>query len=145
MNLEPITPDEYSAAVVQLFEVASHSGSGARAAAQVLLSTYNGEQWQMDLTDLCCFDNDNYRAALTVMRGRRELMCEPQRVIKDGDKHFEKIWEQWKRYHISNRYKLTCYDCNGSGKVLEDEYNEDSDYITCPRCNGGGLLEPEGK
>jgi hypothetical protein len=47
-----------------------HPGtSGARAAAGVLLSLYNGQRFQLDLTDLRVLDCKHLRAALQVMEG----------------------------------------------------------------------------
>lgn len=138
--MNKITAQEYAEAIVQLIKVAGHSTSSGRAAAQVLLSAYNGSEWQLDITDLCCFDHENYTAALTVIRGRAELMREPHEFVKDGAEHFGRLWTHWKRYHISNRHRETCGRCNGSGEVLYDEYDEDSKTITCIRCNGEGLL-----
>ncbi|MES9901101.1 MAG: hypothetical protein ABW168_00295 [Sedimenticola sp.] len=142
--MNPITQTEYAEAIATLAKWAQGDTSAALPAATVLLSAYNGQYWQLDITDLCHLDPDNYAAALTVIRGRIELRREPQYFLKNGDAVFRALWDQWERYHVNNRWKSTCGQCAGSGKVWQDG----DDYgtlprITCARCGGDGLLEDQ--
>lgn len=99
-----LTKADYAEAVELLLKLAQKDCGGSRVAAQVLLSTYNGDNWHCDLTDLCNLDAENYRAALIVIRGRVELNCEPQRLIPDGEAVFDALEEDWQAYHVKNRY-----------------------------------------
>ncbi|MCI5462893.1 hypothetical protein [Escherichia coli] len=76
-----VTPEEYRLAVNALVDVAITETSGGRAAAQVLLSAWNGYVWQLDIPDLCYLDYDLLEQALIVIQGRVMLMKEPQEVI----------------------------------------------------------------
>jgi hypothetical protein len=100
-----LTLDDYAGAVRMLVKLAQKDCGGSRAAAQVLLSTYNGDNWHCDLTDLCNLDAGNYRAAIIVIRGRVELNCEPQRLIDDGNAVFAELEQEWQAYHVKNRYQ----------------------------------------
>ena len=51
--MEDVTYQQYQDAVIQLCELAQRDTSGSRAAAQVILSAYNGYRWQVDITELC--------------------------------------------------------------------------------------------
>lgn len=99
-----LTQADYAKAVRVLVDLAQKDCGGSRIAAQVLLSTYNGDNWHCDLTDLCNLDAGNYRAALIVIRGRVELNTEPQRMIDDGDAVFDWLEQEWQVYHVRNRY-----------------------------------------
>lgn len=137
--MEPITQDQYAKAIVKLMNVARGDTSGSRAAAQVLLSAYNGSAWQLNVTDLCSLDADNYQAAIEVIRGRKEIGYEPHEFIQDGTGHFEALWNQWKRYHVNFRWMRDCDECYGAGDVYEDE--QEDTRVPCTRCGGAGLLE----
>lgn len=140
LALTPISKEEYQKAVVLLTALAQTDTSGGRAAAQAVLSAYNGSDWQLDVTDLCVLDPENYQAALSVIRGRVELGIEPHRLIPDGDQVFGRIWDRWARYHLENRWKQTCSSCWGRG-VHVDYDDEDNEIRTpCRRCNGTGLI-----
>lgn len=67
--------------------------SGSRAAAQVLLSTYNGNNFHMNLTDLCVLDLKYVEQALIVLRGRVMLCIEPQQMIEDGKSKNFRAWK----------------------------------------------------
>lgn len=97
--------DEYAAAVELLAELAQQDTSGSRAAAQVLLSTYNGEEWQLDITDLGVLGSDGYAAAMSVIRGRTELMIEPHTLIENGESYFHRLGDLWQAFHVKNRGK----------------------------------------
>lgn len=102
--MKPISSVEYGKAVNRLLSLAIHDTSGGRAAAQVLLGTYNGYGFHCDLTDLCLLDESNLAAALTVMQGRAQLRQEPQEVVIDGDKHFQRVLDVWSCLSVSARY-----------------------------------------
>lgn len=136
--MTPITLEAYTSAVAKLMPLARSDTGGSLAAAQVLLSAYNGNEWQLDITDLCSLDEDHYAAALAVIRGRTEIRTEPHLLIENGDALFRRLWEQWSRYHINNRWKRECPECGGSGKVYVDEVGDTRE--TCSLCQGEGLL-----
>lgn len=100
-----ISIDEYAAAVKLLAGLAQQDTSGSRVAAQVLLSAYNGEEWQLDITDLGILSSDYYEAALVVIRGRTELMIEPHKLIENSEAIFHRLWDLWQAYHVNNRGK----------------------------------------
>lgn len=100
-----ITVLQYANAVSLLIKLARKDCSGSRACAQVLLSAYNGGEFQLDITDLCLLDETYYDQAMTVIRGRVELRIEPHELIVDGGLVFEELWNQWRGYHISQRGK----------------------------------------
>lgn len=139
--MEPITLEEYAEGVATLVRLAGDGTSGSRAAAQVLLSAYNGADWQLDITDLCVLDHGHYVAALAVIRGRTEICVEPHELIADGGRHFQRLWEQWSRYHIDNRWKKQCPECYGSGLIFENKDDElEGSQVTCWRCDGEGIV-----
>ena len=100
-----VTRDDYSKAVDSLVLLAQGDTSVSRAAAQVLLSTYNGSNWHMDLTDLCVLDLNYLYKALIVIRGRVLLGREPHNVIENGSELFRDLEDQWQHFHTRNRYK----------------------------------------
>lgn len=138
--MEPITLEQYGNAVEKLLTMAlEHDGGGARTCAQVLLSAYNGDEWQLDITDLGNLDHNYYPAALAVIRGRVELRREPQDLVKDGSNRFKLLWKQWDRYHVANRHLVDCPRCYGRGFTYDDE--DDLDKTTqCSDCKGKGLV-----
>ncbi|MCC5811347.1 MAG: hypothetical protein JJU06_13335 [Ectothiorhodospiraceae bacterium] len=101
----PIHLLDYAEAVRRLYLTARHTTSGGRAAAQVLLSAYNGYEFHLDVVDLCLMDEQNLADALTVMQGRAMLGREPHNLLKNGGKLFEALAEQWSGLHVSQRYK----------------------------------------
>ena len=135
-----IDTETYSLAIHKLVTMAQDDTGGARVAAQVLLSAYNGDAYQLNIVDLCNLDKDHYLAALSVIRGRKELGREPQELLKNGDQIFEGLWQQWQRYHVENRGKPTCNLCYGSGLIPEypDDENNYSQK-TCTQCEGRGF------
>jgi hypothetical protein len=98
-----LTKADYAEAVKLLVKLAQTDCGGARVAAQVLLSAYNGNNWQCNLVDLCNLDAAHYRAAIIVIRSRVELNSEPQRLIANGDAIFDRLEEDWQSYHVKNR------------------------------------------
>lgn len=135
-----IDTETYSLAIQKLVTMAQGDTGGARVAAQVLLSAYNGDAYQLNIVDLCNLDKDHYHAALSVIRGRKELGREPQGCLKNGDQIFEGLWQQWERYHVENRGKPTCNLCYGSGLIAEYP-DDDNNYSqkTCTQCEGRGF------
>ncbi len=130
----------YSRAIHRLTTVAQGDTGGARVAAQVLLSAYNGEAYQLNIVDLCNLDKAHYQAALTVIRGRVERGKRPHFFLENGDEIFESLWQRWKRYHVENRGKPTCDLCYGSGLIPtypDDEINYSQK--ACTKCEGRGF------
>lgn len=130
----------YGQAILKLAPAAQGDTGGAMAAAQVLLSAYNGNAYQLNIVDLCNLDKDHYQAALAVIRGRKELGAEPQNLIENGDQIFKELRKQWQRLHVENRGKPTCNLCYGSGLIPEypDDENNYSQK-TCTQCEGRGF------
>lgn len=82
----------------------SHDSSSAKCAAQVLLSAYNGLNFQLDVSDLCYLDAQNLEYALNVISGRAKTMLEPHTVIENGQSIFTELEERWSSLHVDNRY-----------------------------------------
>lgn len=134
-----MTPEIYAEAIYKLVNIAQGDTDGSCVAAQVLLSAYNGEAFQLNIVDLCNLDQEHYQAALLVIRGRKELGREPQSCLENGEIVIRNLWEQWKRYHVANRGKPTCNLCYGSGLI--PEYPDDEcnfSQTTCTQCEGKG-------
>ena len=101
--MEKITLEEYMAGIEMLIPLAQSDTGGARVAAQVLLSAYDGQGFQLDIVDLGLLDEKYYHAALAVIRGRTEHRTEPHTLVFDGDKIFPDLCRQWKGYHVQRR------------------------------------------
>lgn len=99
-----VTLQEYAEAVLYLANMATQDTSGSRAAAQVILSLYNGFNWHMDLTDFYFLDYKALKYAFLAIRGRLTLHEEPHNVIENGRSLFRQLEEQWQHLHTSNRY-----------------------------------------
>jgi len=135
-----MTKQDYAGAIVKLVSLAQGDTGGSRVAAQVLLSAYNGADFQLDIVDLCNLDHGYYQAALAVIRGRVELREEPQNFVENGDEVFRDLWQQWQRLHVTNRGLPDCYTCHGSGSVYVDpEDDTNYDRKPCPKCGGKGF------
>lgn len=135
--MDRITPAEYATAVATCAELAQFGTGGGRVMAQVLLSAYNGDSFQLDITSLRNLDNTNYPAALAVIRGRYEVGREPQEMIPDGNNVFRALWKKWARLELTERAKRSCPDCDG-GKVYKNE--DDEIGVICSRCAGSGRI-----
>lgn len=94
---------EYTDAVETLLTYAQHNTSRGRAAAQVLLSTYNGVVFQLDCTDLCNFDPAGLSAAMVVLRARAEHRTEPHTLVANGDQRFSQLWNTWACLTLTQR------------------------------------------
>jgi hypothetical protein len=100
-----LTDSDYAEAVNLLVKLAQRDCGGSRVAAQVLLGTYNGNHWHMNLVDLTNLDAEHYRAAIIVIRCRVEIWREPHEMIDDGDAIFEALADDWMHYHVKRRYQ----------------------------------------
>lgn len=136
--LEKVSREEYAQAVVAAIHLARQCTSGARVAAQALLSAYNGQEFQLDVSDLGNLDRKNYEVVLTVIRGRCDTGYEPHSMVKNGSKIFGDLWDKWKRLHVEERGKRECPTCDGWGRVDRDEDGEGG--RECPRCAGSGRV-----
>jgi len=68
-TLSHYSAEQRDAALTLYRLVKRHLGTGGgNAAAKLLLGLYNGRRFPFDLTDLRRFDDDNFEAALTVLR-----------------------------------------------------------------------------
>jgi len=104
--LKNISLEEYISGIETLVPLAQGDTGGSRVAAQVLLSAYNGEAFQLNIVDLGTLDEKYYFAALFVIQGRTEHRTEPHSLIFNGDTIFPALWEQWKGYHVQSRGQL---------------------------------------
>lgn len=100
-----VAESDYRDAILRLVTVAQTDTSNARAAAQVLLSLYNGYEYHVDLTDLGVLDYINLQAALIAIRGRIFVSKEPHEVIENGKRIFGVLVDEWSNLHVSNRYE----------------------------------------
>ncbi len=137
---EKITKKEYAAAVIELIHLAQQGTGGGRMAAQVLLSAYNGDAFQLDVAGLGNLDRKNHDLAMTVIRGRYDTCCEPHDMVKDGSKIFGALWDRWIRLHVEERGKRECPDCNGRGKLFLNDDDDDMRTKPCSRCAGKGRV-----
>lgn len=109
-NQLTVTEADYTEAVQFLVSHAKRDTSGSRAAAQLLLSLYNGSNWHMDLSDFCVMDYDMMLKALIAIRGRVLLSKEPHNAIENGSKIFAKLEKDWQHFHVKNRYSSNQMD-----------------------------------
>ncbi len=133
-----ITHEEYAAAILVLLPVAMRGTGQSGRCAQVLLSAYNGYDYHVSIPDLCGLDVDLYEAAITVIRGRCELLLEPHVLIQDGGRIFDELYDDWTNISVENRAKVWCGRCDGRGKIYS--HYDDEIGTTCPRCNGAGRV-----
>ena len=139
--MEKVTIEEYGQAVVRLLPVAQSDTGQSRVCAQVLLSAYNGNSFQLDVSDLCNLDGNLYEDCVTVIRGRVDCRREPHSLVEGGGKMFERLHDSWLNLKLSNRAKESCWDCNGNGKIYDDDYDEDKSR-PCRTCDGRGWSWP---
>ena len=76
--MEKTTREQYAEAVARLVELARQPTSGGRVAAQVLLSAYNGFDFQLGVANMGSLDRKNFETAMTIIRGRYETGHEPR-------------------------------------------------------------------
>lgn len=98
-----VTEIDYRAAILLLVDAAQGDTSSSRAAAQVILSLYNGYEYHVDLTDLGALDYKALQAALIAIRGRIFVAVEPQELIDNGREIFERLAQQWPDLHVNSR------------------------------------------
>lgn len=99
-----VTTEEYKTAVTRLVKVAKSSTGNSKAAAQLLLSFYNGHCWHMSLADVASFDVRNSQAALIVIRGWISIRKCPHSMIDNGEEVFAELVEKWQHLHVRQRY-----------------------------------------
>lgn len=135
---EEITVENYSQAIIKLLKLAKAHCRASKAAATCLLSSYNGNHWQLDVTDLCHLDADGYEAALMVINCRVILDKKPNMTIENGDDIFCELGAGWYRYNSKNRAKDNCHECRGRNHPWG--YKDDSDKSECTVCEGVGFF-----
>jgi len=116
----------YRDAVETLLPVAMTDTSGGRAAAQVLLSAYNGNEFHLDVTDLGNLDTRLFAAALEVIQLRTLANREPHELVANGNGRFLQVWEKWRCLHVSCRYRKGIW--NDLLKALEKHSFSNHDY-----------------
>lgn len=136
--MNTVSVDAYSNAIRKLLPVAMRDTGQSGRCAQVLLSAYNGYNFQLSIPDLVSLDEDLYEAAITVIRGRAELRIEPQVFIKDGDSIFEKLHDDWLGLHVENRGKVKCPRCAGRGHIYRNTADDES--VPCAYCQETGRV-----
>jgi hypothetical protein len=135
--MEKVTKEQYADAVVKFVDLARQPTSGGRVAAQVLLSAYNGMEFQLDLASMGNLDRDNFEIAMTIIRGRYETWTEPHHLIANGDTIFCNLWDTWFALHVKERGKVECPTCDGRGQLLLNPEDENDERAKpCPRCAG---------
>ncbi|WP_422452458.1 DUF7673 family protein [Endozoicomonas sp. ALC066] len=86
-----------------LVDVAFSDTGAAEAAAQALLSCYDGSRFHLCVRDLCLLDDSHYRAALLVIRLRIEKGIEPHELF-DDEELFPKLCKRWgTQLHVISR------------------------------------------
>ncbi|MCR8922684.1 hypothetical protein NO559_07875 [Dasania sp. GY-MA-18] len=101
-----VTAEQYLNAVSTLVALEQKNTQGSRAAAQVLLSACEGEQYPLAVTDLCLLDEFNYLAALQVISGRVQFLSEPYKLLRNGKEIFKTIRDRWPQLHVVMRAEL---------------------------------------
>ena len=107
----------YEKAVETLIDYAmNQNGSGANAAAQVLLSSYNSYDFHLNVTNLLNLDQRGLEAALSLIEHRIHSRVEPHKVIEDGDRQFQELIKKWAS--LKNEFRhLDLYVDNPSVKA----------------------------
>lgn len=80
--------------VQPLVDVALGDTGGAEAAAQVLLSCYDGGTYHLCVRDLCVLDERLYQAAMLIIRLRVEHGIEPHELFVN-DNPFPTLVKRW--------------------------------------------------
>lgn len=99
-----VSVEDYRQAIETLMKVAMRDTGQSCYVAQVLLGLHNGNNFHVNLTDLCGLDTALFSAVLIAVRGRVMLMKEPHEVISDGENRFKALWLEWESLRIQNRY-----------------------------------------
>ena len=139
--MEKVSKEQYAEAVVKFVNLARQPTSGGRVAAQVLLSAYNGSDFQLDVAGMGSLDWKNYEIAVTIIRGRYETGKEPHMLVVNGSSIFRDLWDTWFAMHVKERGKATCPTCDGQGELfLNPDHEDDHRTKPCPRCAGKGRV-----
>ncbi|WP_419174376.1 DUF7673 family protein [Desulfosediminicola sp.] len=93
----------YAACVTALLKAEARETGASRVAAQVLLSAYNGYEFQLDIVDLNNLDQAHFEIAMCLIRCRYELWAEPHTVIENGSEIFQNLATRWSHYRVGNR------------------------------------------
>lgn len=133
-----MTKETYAKAVVRFVDLAQQGTGGGRVAAQVLLSAYNGFDFQLDVSDLSSLDRENFETAMLIIRGRYETGIEPHSLIPNGNKVFQGLRQKWIRLHVKERGKVECPRCRGIGRIFANE--DDEEGGECQYCAGKGRV-----
>jgi hypothetical protein len=97
-----VPSDDYERAVLKLLPIAQGDTGGAEPAARVLLSAYNGYNFNLSIPDLSLLDPGNLTAAMTVILGRAGTSStEPHTVIDNGSEIFQRLATQWQHLNIN--------------------------------------------
>lgn len=128
--------DDYAAAINILLPVARRDTGQSSICAQVLLSAYNGFNFQLDVSALGGLDEELFDAAIVVIRGRTDCRLEPHDLVNNGSKVFMRLHDYWVNLHVDNRHKVRCQTCDGFGRI----YHGEEDAEQCPRCKGAGRV-----
>lgn len=123
----------YAAAVAELVDLAMLDSGGSRVAAQVLLSAYDGSNFQVDIAGMGNLDRHYHDLAMIVIQGRYDTGWEPHSLIENGGKIFQTLWHDWYGLHVYERGKKMCPTCQGHGVVYKD-YDEEG--TPCTHCGG---------
>jgi hypothetical protein len=96
----------YKEAIEALLDVCRRhpDTSGARAAAQVLLSCYNGYEFNLDPTEIIYLSSPYQEAAYTVLIQRVLCQIEPQKMVANGEVRFETLVEYYEHLHVRKRH-----------------------------------------
>jgi hypothetical protein len=124
----------YAAAVAELVELAMLDTGGSRVAAQVLLSAYDGSNYQIDIAGMGNLDRHYHDLAMAVIQGRYDTGWEPHNLIENGGKIFERLRRDWYGLHVYERGKKPCPACQGRGVTFRD--GDDDEGTPCTRCGG---------
>ena len=139
--MHTISREEYAKAVIACVHLAHLRTGGSRVAAQVLLSAYNGDDFQLDVSDLCNLDRTNFENAMMVIRGRYETSLDPHSVVENGSKIFHDLWDKWGWLQVVERGKRDCPVCGGRGAVyINPDDDEDLPSEPCTHCSGTGRV-----
>lgn len=123
-----------------LMELAlNHSCSSAGAAAEVLLSCYREDHYQLNVLALGKFDPAHLQAAFTVMACRINMHILPQNLIRDGEKTFDQLRSMYPKLDLNKRWRADCHHCKGSGEIWTGDDDTES-YAKCTHCKGAGQL-----
>lgn len=138
--MEKVNKEQYAEAVIKFLDLHANRPQGGRVAAQLLLSAYDGSDFQLDVAGMGSLDWKNYEIAVTIIRGRYETGKEPHMLVVNGSCIFSDLWDTWFALHVKERGKATCPTCDGQGELFLNPDHEDNRTKHCPRCAGKGRV-----